>query len=71
MSDKLVKTNIPGYYKNVETGVVINTDTAEYDRYVSQVNQHREYIKTKEDIRSLKLQMEEMKRLILEKAKNV
>jgi hypothetical protein len=70
MSRLLLKTDVSGYVKDEETGVVINTDFSDYDRYTSQKNQHKEYLKTKEDIAHLQTEMEELKKLLLEKAKN-
>lgn len=66
----LVKTNIPGYYKDEDTGLVVNTNLNEYDRYVMQKIQHREYLKTKEQITSLQNEMAEIKRLLLENKNN-
>lgn len=71
MTDKYLKTNISGYYKDRETGSIINTNYDEYERYLSQRNQHRDYVKTKQDIESLKEEMAEMKKLLMEKIKNV
>lgn len=66
----LLNTNIDGYKKDQDTGIVINTNYDDYDRFVLQKNQHKEYLKTKEDIASLQKEMLEMKRLLLEKTKN-
>lgn len=71
MSEReLTKTNIPGYYKDEETGFVVNTNHSEYDRFVMQKMQHMEYLKTKEQISSLQAEMIEIKRLLLEKKNN-
>lgn len=64
------KTNIPGYYKDETTGLIVNTNQAEYDTYVLQKMQHKEYIKTKEQIASLQAEMAEIRALLLEKRKN-
>lgn len=71
MSDSLVKTNLPGYYKDGETGAVINTNYTEYEKFLAQKNQYLEYLKTKRDISELKSELEELKKLLLEKVKNV
>lgn len=71
MTGNFLKTDTAGYLKDQETGVVINTNKAEYDRFVSQKNQYKEYLKTKEDIASLQREMAEMKKLLMDKAKNV
>lgn len=71
MTRILLTTDVIGYYKDKETGIVINTDLSDYDRFIQQKNQHKEYLKTKEDIASLQKEMLEMKRLLLEKDKNV
>lgn len=65
-----LNTNVEGYKKDKETGVVINTNYDDYARFVSQKNQYKEYLKTKEDIASLQTEMAELKRLLLEKTKN-
>jgi hypothetical protein len=71
MTRNLLKTDLEGYVKDEETGVVLNTDFSDYDRFVQQKNQHKEYLKTKQDIASLQQEMAELKRLLLEKTKNV
>ena len=70
MTKRLLKTELDGFVKDEETGAVINTDFSDYDRFVSQKNQHKEYLKTKQDIVSLQMEMTELKRLLLEKTKN-
>lgn len=70
MSRRLMKTDLDGFVKDQDTGAVINTDFSDYDRYVSQKNQHKEYLKTKNDIASLQEEMAELKKLLLEKIKN-
>lgn len=70
MTRRLMKTDLDGFVKDQDTGAVINTDFSDYDRYVSQKNQHKEYLKTKNDIASLQEEMAELKRLLLEKTKN-
>jgi hypothetical protein len=65
-----LNTNVEGYKKDKETGAIVNTNYDEYARFVSQKNQHKEYLKTKEDIASLQMEMAELKRLLLEKTKN-
>lgn len=67
---ELVKTNIPGYYKDENSGLIVNTNETEYDRYVMQKIQHKEYMKTKEQITSLKNEMAEIKKLLLENRNN-
>lgn len=67
----LLNTNIDGYLKDSETGIVINTNHADYERYLQQKNQHKEYLKTKEDIAFLQREMLEMKKLLLKKDDNV
>ena len=71
MTRELLTTDFSGFYKDKETGIVINTNHSDYDRFIQQKNQHKEYLKTKEDIASLQKEMLEMKRLLLEKDKNV
>lgn len=71
MTRILMKTNVDGFVKDKETGIVINTNYDDYDRYVQEKNQHKEYVQTKEDIANLQKEMLEMKRLLMEKTKNV
>ena len=61
----LVKTNIPGYLKDTDSGAVINTNEADFIRYQAQVNQRREYLKTQAELEDLRKQMQEMKELML------
>lgn len=71
MTRNLLKTELEGYVKDEESGVILNTDFSDYDRFVAQKAQHKEYLKTKNDIASLQMEMAELKRLLLEKTKNV
>lgn len=70
MTRNLLKTEIKGYFKDRDTGSVINTNFDEYEVFIAQKNQHKEYLKTKEDIASLQTEMAELKRLLVEKIKN-
>jgi hypothetical protein len=65
-----LNTNVEGYKKDKDTGIVINTNYDDYARFVLQKNQHKEYLKTKEDIASLQTEMAELKKLLMEKTKN-
>lgn len=71
MTRVFMTTDFDGYLKDKETGIIINTNHADYERFVQQKNQYKEYLQTKEDIANLQQEMLEMKRLLLEKAKNV
>lgn len=70
MTNHLLKTNIPGYYKDEKTGAILNNNDDEYHRFLSQKQQYKEYLKTKEEIASLRSEMAEIKRLFLEKINN-
>lgn len=70
MTKNLKKTDFDGYMKDEETGAVINTNFAEYDRFLAQKMQYKEYVRTKEEISDLKEQMAELKKLLLEKINN-
>jgi hypothetical protein len=65
-----LNTNVEGYKKDKDTGIVVNTNYDDYSRFVLQKNQHKEYLKTKEDIASLQMEMAELKKLLMEKTKN-
>lgn len=71
MTRSLLKTQIDGYLKDQDSGSVINTNFDEYETFLAQKSQHKEYLKTKEDIASLQTEMAELKRLLVEKIKNV
>lgn len=66
-----LNTNIDGYLKDEETGVIVNTNLGDYERFVLQKRQHLEYLQTKDNITKLQEEMAELKRLLLEKTKNV
>lgn len=70
MTRNLIKTDASGYMKDEKTGVIINTNYNEYEKYVLQKNQHKEYLRTKEELSEVKTQIEELKRLLLEKINN-
>lgn len=63
----LIKTNVNGFYKDPNTGAVINMNEDEYRMYKSQKNQHKEFMKTLNQVDELKRELEELKRLMLEK----
>jgi hypothetical protein len=67
---ELVKTNITGYYKDPDSGMVINMNETEYHSYLSQKNQYKEYRATLDQVSELKKELEEMKKLFMEKIKN-
>lgn len=66
----LVKTNIDGYYKDATSGVVINMNDAEYRTYLGQKQQYKEYKATLDQVTELKKELEEMKKLFMEKIQN-
>ena len=70
MTRVLMNTDVDGYKKDKDTGVVVNTNQVDYDRFMQQKAQHKEYLKTKQDIASLQTEMVEIKRLLLEKINN-
>lgn len=71
MSNQLTKTDVNGYFRDEKTGAIINTNYTEYDRFIAQKNQHLEYVKTKKELSELKSEIEELKRLLLERVKDV
>lgn len=70
MSRILLNTDSAGYLKDEDSGVIINTNYDEYESYVKQKTQYKEYLKTKQDIATLQTEMAELKRLLLEKINN-
>ena len=54
----------PGYMKDKNTGVVINTNTAEYERILERRRHQKELSKVNNEVDSLKQELEEMKKLL-------
>lgn len=63
----LIKTNVKGYYKDPNTGAVINNNDDEYKQYLNQKVQFKEYSKTINEVADLKREMEELKKLLMER----
>ena len=61
----LVKTNVPGYLMDRDTGVVINSNRTELDSYRKQVAQFREFNDLKEDFESMKRLLDELRAHII------
>ena len=54
----------PGYLKDKDTGVVINTNTAEYERILERRRHQKEMHEVNNEVNSLKEELEEMKKLL-------
>lgn len=57
--------NAPGYLKDSETGVVINTNISEYEL----IKEKRKAAKRREEMDDLKSELEALKQLVREKLK--
>jgi hypothetical protein len=54
----------PGYMKDKNTGVVINTNTAEYERILERRRHQKQLSEVNNEVDSLKQELEEMKKLL-------
>jgi hypothetical protein len=63
--DLLEKTNIPGYLKNTETNVVINTNMHQYKTVLQQREKAKELNDLKNEMDSLKDDISEIKNLLV------
>lgn len=50
----LKKTKFPGYMKDMEHNVVINTDTRQYEEYLRQVSKSKQFQNMKKELSELK-----------------
>lgn len=63
----LQKTNHNGYYKDNNTGAIINNNEDEYRLYRSQKEQFLEFIRMKKELNSLSSDVQQLKKLLLDK----
>jgi hypothetical protein len=59
----MIKTDVPGISK-VSEGVLINTDKDALQAYKKQRTKNREFERMKEDVSSLKTDMQEIKEML-------
>jgi len=65
-----MKTNMPHYYKDQESGAVLNTNTAELEQYYAQRKRLKENEQNKEKLNNLEEKVDKLESkldLILEK----
>lgn len=67
----LVSTNIKGWYKDPDTGMIINTNEEDFQRFEAQKAQLKEYKRTQKQITDVRKEMEELKQLVLRKINDV
>jgi hypothetical protein len=61
----LVKTNVPGYYKDTETNVIINTSD-EYQKYKQQRDKSKDYDALKNKVNKMENDISDIKNLLLQ-----
>ena len=67
----LQATNINGWFKDTDTGLVINKNEEDFRRFEEQKAQYKEYKRTQAEIANVKKEMEELKQLVLRKMSDV
>ena len=63
MNKQFERTNIPGFVKDTKHGVVINTNTDEYQRILDKRKHKKELDTVKSEMTSLQNELKEMKSL--------
>lgn len=61
----LVKTNVPGYYKDTETNVIINTSD-EYQKYLHQRDKSKDYDALKNKVHKMENDISDIKSLLIQ-----
>ena len=64
---ELIKTNVPGYELDVESGAIINVDPEGWSQFVAERNATLKSMKMEDEINFLKNQVEALQKLIKEK----
>jgi predicted AlkP superfamily phosphohydrolase/phosphomutase len=59
----LAKTDVDGYYKNIETNVVINNNNVEYETFIQNRERMRQIQTLQNDIEKLKNEFGEIKEI--------
>lgn len=67
---KLVKTDIPGYYKDTETNSIINKNYEELDLFLSQRERSKKLKNLEIETAVIKEELKDIKHLLLELIKN-
>lgn len=62
----LVKTNVPGFYKDPDTNAVINNSTDDYEAFKSQRNKIRDYDNLKNKVNHIENELSDIKSLLLQ-----
>jgi uncharacterized protein YaaQ len=64
MSDEFIKTNIPGYIKNANTGVIINTNMDELRLVKTAIKSAKDRKQTNKKMKNLEDEITELKNLV-------
>jgi hypothetical protein len=59
----LAKTDADGYYKNIETNIVINNNNVEYETFIQNRERMRQIQTLQNDIENLKNEFSEIKEI--------
>lgn len=63
--EMLQKTNLPGYFKDSNTNIVVNRSPSEYAIFQAEKSRLIELNKIKEEIRDLKIEISKIKEILL------
>lgn len=66
MENKLIKTDNPEFMKDENTGALVSTDIASFNRYKSQQRQAEEVKNQKSDLNNIKSEVDELKNELIE-----
>tara|TARA_R110001583_G_scaffold157197_1_gene309112 strand:+ start:82 stop:315 length:234 start_codon:yes stop_codon:yes gene_type:complete len=61
MSDELVKTDNPEYKKDMDTGALVSTDVAAFNKYKMQQQQAEEVKSQKNDLNNIKSEVSDLR----------
>jgi hypothetical protein len=61
----LIKTNVPGYYKDTDTNAIINTSD-EYQKYKQQRDKSKDYDALKNKVNKMENDISDIKNLLLQ-----
>jgi hypothetical protein len=64
---KLIKTNIPGYFKDESTGAVINKNEDQYNAYEAQIRATKQNKMLEEELILIKAQLAQLMQLVCKK----
>lgn len=62
----LLKTNVPGFYKDSETNAIINTNTDDYENFKNQRVKMKDYDNLKTKVNNIEHELSDIKSLLLQ-----